>query len=963
MKLLDVRRGEGALALRTTLVLFGLVSAHTMMETARDALFLEKIAAERLPLVYALLAGLGLVVARGNAWFVERFGRRNTLIATLLAAAYGTVVLYRLPATRGAVFALYAWSALIGTLMVAQFWMLCGSVFTLGQSKRLFAPISSGGVLGAVVGASVAMGVLRARPVELLLLVAAAIFLVTALLLTTLHNDEVAQPQAVAQPDPDDELAPRTGLWGEMRRWPYLGRLVGLIGVSTAAVLAADYLFKSTVARSLPPAELASFFATAYTAMNAAALVVQLVLAQYLVRRLGILAAYCVLPTLLVAGGAATVVLTGAVFATVLTKGADGALRHSLHRIATELLWLPLPEQVRARVKTLVDTVVVRGVQALFAGVLLVLAMIGADGPIWLGGLIVALSAAWLMLAMALRRPYLDLFRSALQRRGAQDRRGELRLDLGSVEVVVEALSSPDPGRVVAAIDLLVTGRRSRLIPALILYHESAEVLVRALEAIATPDRKDWIPLAERLLAHPDDEVRVAVVRALSQVGELSEVRERLGDASPAVRGHAAFWMAERAARAPGEHPAVQQVLELAGAEGRQARRSLLQAMARHGHPGWEPVLGTLAGNAIAGCEPAGGASVTAIVRAVNAAGGEGGEGPAGEAAPSLLDPSMEATVAAFLGAVKRVGGRRFLPMLIDRLRTRHGRDLVRDAIVAMGEGVLPDLAAALDDPQTDRLVRRHLPRTISRFRTQRAADLLLDCLEREQDGYVRYKALRGLGRLVAESSVRIDRRRVEQQIEKNLVEHLRLTAICVALSPGLAQAPVVAQPAGEVLVGLLEDKRAQSLERAFRLLQIAHRREDVHSSAVALGSGDRALRAQALEYLDAVTLTSEVKEIRDLFRLIGDELSDAERVKRAAAFLPEAPATFEQALAQLLADRDDSLVGIAAHFALKHGPDELHLELPAEAPAADSARRVPALEALARRFEAATAGGLPGVA
>lgn len=911
MKLLDVRRGEGALALRTTLVLFGLVSAHTMMETARDALFLEKIAAERLPLVYALLAGLGLVVARGNTWFVERFGRRNTLIATLLVAAYGTVVLYRLPATRGVVFALYAWSALLGTLVVAQFWMLCGSVLTLGQSKRLFAPISSGGVLGAVVGASAAIGVLRTRPVQQLLLVSAGIFLITALLLTTLRNDEAAAPVAVAGDD-----APPEGLIAELRRWPYLGRLVGLIGVSTAAVLAADYLFKSTVARNLPAAELGSFFATAYTAMNAAALVVQLLLAQYLVRRLGILAAYCVLPTLLIAGGAATMVLAGAVFATVLAKGADGALRHSLHRIATELLWLPLPDEVRARVKTLVDTVVVRGVQALFAGVLLVLAMIGADGPIMLGGLIVALSAAWLGLAMALRRPYLDLFRNALQRRGAHDRRGELRLDLGSVEVVVEALSSPEPQRVLAAIDLLVTGRRGRLIPALILYHEHPDVLVRALDAIATPARKDWIPLAERLLAHPDEPVRVAVVRALSQVGDLSEVRKRLDDASPAVRGHAAFWLAERAGGPPGEHPAVRQVLALAEPEGKQARLSLLLAMERHGHPRWEEVLSELGRS-----EPAG----------------------------------TEASISALVGAVRRVGGRRFLPMLISRLRFRHGRDLVRDAIVAMGEGVLGELAAALADPSTDRLVRRHLPRTLSRFRTQRAADLLLDCLEHEQDGYVRYKALRGLGRLVAETSVRIDRRRVEQQIERNLVEHLRLTAISVALSPGLLRAPAVAQPAGEVLAGLLEDKQSQSLERAFRLLQIAHRREDVHSSAVALASGDRRLRAQALEYLDAVTLTSEVKEIRELFRLIGDELSDAERVVRGAAFLPAAPAGFEQALAQLLADRDDSLVGIAAHFALKHGPEELHLELPQETPAADVARRMPALEALARRFEAAT--------
>ncbi len=949
-KLIDVRPGEGSLALRTTLVLFGLVSAHTVLETARDALFLEKLAAGRLPLVYALLAGFGLFAARGNAWFVARFGRRNTLIATLLIAAYGTVVLYRLPSSRGQVFALYAWSALIGALMVAQFWMLCGGIFTLGQSKRLFAPVSSGGVLGAVVGAGAAYFVVQRAPVEQLLLVSAGIFLVTAFLLTTLRNDDTqVAPLAVADLE-DGEALERGGLIAEMRRWPYLGRLVGLIGVSTAAVLTADYLFKSTVARTLPAAELGSFFATSYAAMNAAALVVQLVLAQYVVRRLGILAAFCVLPLLLAAGGTASVLMGGAVLATVLTKGADGALRHSLHRISTELLWLPLPDEVRGRVKTLVDTVVVRGVQALVAAVLLALAMLHLDGPMFVGGLIVALSCSWLVLAMALRRPYLALFRSALARRGPGapgEPYGELRLDLGSVELVVEALASPDPGRVIAAIDLLVNGKRDRLIPALILYHESPEVLVRALDALATPGRTDWLPLADRLLKHPEESVRVAVVRALSQSGDLEEVAARFEDASPAVRGHAAFWLAERTGGPPDEHPAVAQVLRMPEPDGSRARHSLLLAMGRHGHAGWADVLGSIGRQSLG---YGGGVTVTGQLRVVH---------PASAAHPPAPPPSYD-ELAGVIGAVRRVGGRRFLPLLIDRLRVRHGRDLVRDAIAAMGEPVLEELAAALANPSTDRLVRRHLPRTISRFRSQRAADLLLATIEDDPDGFVRYKALRGLGRLVAESAVRVERLRVEKLIEKNLLEYLRLTAIAVALAPGVAAAPAVALPSGEVLAGLLEDKRAQSLERAFRLLQIAHRREDVHSSALAVSSGDRQLRAQALEYLDAMTLTSEVRAIRDLFRLVADDLPDAERVRRGAAFLSEAPASFEAAMGQLLEDKDDSVVGIAAHFALEHGLEELPLAAAGQ-PTGEAARKVPALAALVRRLEAA-AEGLPGV-
>lgn len=927
-KLLDVRPGEGALLVRAAVVLFGLISAHTMLETARDALFLQKISASRLPLVYAMLAAVGLFIARANSWFVARFGRRNTLIATLLITSYGTVVLYRLPASYATVFALYVWSALVGTLLVAQFWMLCGSVFTLAQGRRLFGPISSGGVIGAVVGASVAIAVLRVVAVSQLLLISSGLFLATAFLLTSIRNDAAETNTATLQ---SNDSGQPTSLITELRTWPYLRRLVALIGVSTAAVLAADYLFKSTVARSLPAEQLGSFFATAYTVMNATALIVQLVLAQYLVRRIGIIAAYCVLPTLLVAGGGATVLLGGAVIATVLVKGADGALRHSLHRIATELLWLPLPDEVRSRVKTLVDTVVVRGVQALFAGVLLGLAMLGADGPIVLGSLIIGLSALWLTLAVALRRPYLAVFRNALHRPGAGEHVGELQLDLESVEVVVEALSSREPARAIAAMDLLASGNRSRLIPALILYHEAPEVLSHALDIIAVPDRTDWRPLAQRLLDHPSDPVRVAVVRALARIGDVTSISLRLDDPSPAVRGHAAFWLAERAGGPPHLHAAVMRVLAAEETDRPQdavqfpgrpdhnervlTQVALLQAMERHGHAGWVDVL-------------------SALARSEDR---------------TILD--------ALVRAVQRVGDASFLPMLIERLRFRHGRDLVRDTIVAMGEPALDQLAAALDNSTTDRLVRRHLPRTISRFRTQRAADLLMHTLAQENDGYVRYKALRGLGRLVAESPVRVDRQRIEHLIKDNLIEHLRLTSILQPLKAAAMSISPEASAAGDILRGLLEDKRSQSLDRAFRLLQIAHRREDVRSSALVIAGVDRKLRAQALEYLDALTLSSEIKEIRDLFRLIADDLPDVERIRRSAPFIPAAPATVERSLVLLLRDKDESVVGIAAHFALKAGFEELGLD-----PVSNSRPAVPmpSLQALIRHFET-TPGDLSG--
>lgn len=897
---LDIRPGEGALVIRSTGALFGLISAHTILETARDALFLEKLPPSRLPLVYALLAVVALVVARLNEAFVSRFGRRNALIFTLLLAAYGTVVFYRLPMTPPVLFGLYAWSALLGTTLAAQFWMVAGQAFTVAQGKRLFGPISAGGVLGAVVGASWAVGALRMVAVPSLLIASATLFLLTAAMLTGLESDAAETGPVVTT------VEEPPGFYRDLSDHPYLGRLVLLMALATTTVLVADYLFKSVVAAAMPGAELGRFFAAAYAVMNGIALVVQLLLSQYLVRRLGVIAAFGILPSLLLLGGVGALLSGGAVAATLLVKGSDGALRHSLHRVATELLWLPAPDEVRTRIKTFVDTVVVRGVQALTAGLLFVLAMVHADGPVPLATLITVLAATWLLLTVRLRRPYLDLFRAALQR--STPVAGELRLDLESVEVVVEALSSRDPSRAVAAIELLANSKRTRLIPALVLYHESEVVLLRALEVIGTKERKDWVPLAERLLQHASDQVRVAAVRALSQVGSDGDLEERLYDVSPGVRGHAAFWVAERSGGPPEANPAVRTVLEMSGPAGRAAQLALIEAMAQSGHPGWANALLELC---------------------------------------AKDDPQL---VEAGARAVERSGDQRFLPLLISRLRVRQGRSAVRDAIAGMGEMALDALESALDDPHTDRLVRRHLPRTISRFRNQRAADILMRTLEREPEGQVRYKALRGLGALVQAAPVRVDQRRVELQVKSNLLEHLRLLSILVQIRPALGSSPEAAQRSGEILVGLLEDKRAQALDRAFRLLQVAHRREDVRNVSVAVASHDKRLRAKALEYLDALTLDAEVREIRDLLRVVADELADEERVERSRAALERTPVDLDAALTLLLKDRDPALVGITAHFVLDYGPEELRLDVNE---LSRDGIRLPSLESLIREFEA----------
>jgi ATP:ADP antiporter, AAA family len=885
-RFVDLRQGESRPALGAFAALFGIVAGHTILETARDALFLSKLAPDKLTNVYVAVALATLLVSSWNARFVRHVGQRNALVFTLVVAAYVTALLHFQPMTMTVLFLLYAWSGLIGTVLGLQFWMFAVQIFTVAQGKRLFGPIASGGVVGAVVGASGAAAVVARLPVTGLLLVAAGIFLATAVFLTTVSVGETR----TAVPEQDDRS---DGIFALLREVPYLRQLATVTGLATATLLVTDYLFKSVAYARVPQEELGTFFARTYAALNLVSLVVQLLLAGRILRGLGVVPALVVLPLAVAMGSGSVVIFGGLLGLAFISKGADGALRYSLHRVASELLWMPLTSDVRDRAKSLLDSVFGKVTQAVVAGLLMLLVPLGLNTPRVLAGIALGLSALWVSATLLLRSSYIDLFRRALSKGAVDLPHGVEELDLSSVEAVLEALSSRDAPRVIAAMELLAERKRSRLIPGLILYHEAEPVLVRALELVATSDRRDWIPLAERLLANGSETVRVATVRALARAGELEQVRLAMKDESPQVRAHAALSMASCEDASASSEADLGALLGDSTAQGRFVKLALLDATADRPDPRWNDLVLELAAK---------------------------GDDEVRARAPH---------------AMARMKDARFVPFLVPRLASRDGRAAVRDALVAQGDAALDALAAALDDPDTHPMVRLHIPRTISRFSNQRAANLLTDLVINEPRGFVRYKALRGLGRLVAESQVKVDKARIEGEVQRNLVEYLRLLSLEVPLSePGTARA------SAKLVVGLLSDKRRQALERAFRLLQIMNKHEDIRSVHAALLTADKRLRAQAMEFLDALTATPPRRgvrgvapfrgETRELFGVVADDLPDRERVARSRQFLDEVPEGRDQALTLLLRERDDTLATLTAYAALEIGTPEL-LELVAE--------------------------------
>ena len=114
-------------------------------------------------------------------------------------------------------------------------------------------------------------------------------------------------------------------------------------------------------------------------------------------------------------------------------------------------------------------------------------------------------------------------------------------LDLGALETLFAGLNSSRDIEVIASLELLAEQHRERLIPALILYHPSREVVMRALEIFTEMGRTDFVSIADRLNSHPDRDVAAAALRARTAVlPDKQMLLERARRRVPAGLGHRA---------------------------------------------------------------------------------------------------------------------------------------------------------------------------------------------------------------------------------------------------------------------------------------------------------------------------------------------------------------------------------------------------------------------------------------
>lgn len=901
-RVFDIRPGEGQAVLYSFLFVALAVASFLLAKPIRNGLFLATYGAHQLVYVYvgvplALSAAVPLF-GRLSAKVNQRTITTGTLIFFCLNAI-GFWYAFKFLAVPGLPAIFYIWVNCYGIIVPVQAWTFANRVFDTRQARRLFGLIGSGASAGAIVGGLLARVLVGMVGTVNLLLVLAGLIAMCAVV--------VNMGWKVRRRDTAYNSATKTPLqFGETARLvardPYLRLIAAMVFIVAIVTQWSQFQFSLSAEMRFAddPDRLTHFFGTFNFVMGIVALLVQLFVTGPALRQYGVSVTIMLLPIAL-AFGSSMILVWPVLWPVLMTNALDQGLRFSIDKATFELLYLPIPSNIKTNVKGIIDLLVNRladGVGGVLLGLmtqgfsLVVFALPGAGlGLQGIAAVNLVLLGVWVAIAVALRRGYVDAIRDSIHRyRLDVEREGTRVLDRSAARILAGKLTGDDPNEILYALKMFDVQHRQVPHPALrsLVTHSSAAVRAKALSILNHLGDRGVLTEAEALLRDPDLDVRTEALLYLAhhaRIDPVARIQELGGFADFSIRAGMVAFLSRPGAmqNLDAARVILGTMVDEVGEDGAPARAEAARLIAMLPDE-FGPELGRL----LADPDPR-------VVRpALSAMGALQRSDLIEEALPALARQELHADALPALVAL----GEAVVPRLGDLLSNGNGNGGNGDGNAhAQAQGhaeAQPGEQHAGQHGKLDAAVRREIPIVLAHIGGSEARRILTDHLL-EADVILRFRVIAALNKLhQLHPDIELDRRPIEMVLTAEIMGHYRSYQIMGKLGDAFEHADPVALS--------LKQSMDHEVERIFRLMQLRWPQTDMYSAYVGLQSQNPSVRANALEFLDNI-LQPQVRSL--IVPLLDSQVSVKERVALANGLLGTLVETPEQAVAALVASDD----------------------------------------------------------
>jgi AAA family ATP:ADP antiporter len=321
-------------------------------------------------------------------WLVGRTprGRLPWLVSAPFVAIFLglAVALTTHPGNRAVAFVYFVSLSSANLYLISIFWSAMSDVWRPELAKRFYGYVAAGGSAGAILGPFMVTNLVRDTGPAPLIVVASAFILGSATLASFARRSQRRAPGGEAVPDAAIPVGGRAVEdLSRLVRSPYL---LGIAGIIVAGQIIGGFMY-SEQGRIVSAAhdqleDQAALFARLEFFVNILSLVFQAVVVTWLTRSGGVLTSLSAMPVL-VGSTFIVLALNPVVMVFLVTQVLRRAADYGLGKPPREMLFTVLNPESKFKSKSLIDTVLHRGSDALAQGLYVLVAGVGLVGIAW----------------------------------------------------------------------------------------------------------------------------------------------------------------------------------------------------------------------------------------------------------------------------------------------------------------------------------------------------------------------------------------------------------------------------------------------------------------------------------------------------------------------------------------------------------------------------------------------------